>query len=283
MACSGCFSGTVNSDTPTGTVATIHGLPTYVARPKGPAQGIVVYIPDLFGWELPNARLLADKYASKSGFTVYLPDFMNGHAASLSTLHAMESLLAPASLVTTLVRKPIWFAQIIRAAVPFFIMNRQSVIQPRIKTFHAALRADSATNFMKIGSAGFCWGGFHTVHLCQDDQPLIDVGFVAHPSGLRIPRDLEAVKVPLSVAVGDVDMMMRVDHVREAKSVLEKNGDNRNEVIIYPGAKHGFAVRANPDVPGQMESAFAAEEQAREWFEKWLGRSSECSRHSTQT
>ena len=78
MACRGCFSGSVVSDTPTGTVSTVHGLPTYVTRPDGPPKGLIVYIPDLFGWELPNARLLADNYATKSGFVVYLPDFMNG-------------------------------------------------------------------------------------------------------------------------------------------------------------------------------------------------------------
>lgn len=36
-------------------------------------------ITDAFGWELPNNRILADNYAKKGNFRVYMPDFMNGH------------------------------------------------------------------------------------------------------------------------------------------------------------------------------------------------------------
>jgi hypothetical protein len=31
--CRDCFSGTLHTGTPTGSIETIHGLPTYVARP----------------------------------------------------------------------------------------------------------------------------------------------------------------------------------------------------------------------------------------------------------
>ena len=64
--------------TPTGTVTTLHGLNTYIARPEGTPKGLVVMIPDIFGWEVSNSRLLADSYAKIGGFLVYLPDFMAG-------------------------------------------------------------------------------------------------------------------------------------------------------------------------------------------------------------
>ena len=187
----------------------------------------------------------------------------------------MESLLAPASPLTTLVCKPIWMFRVIAAAVPFFIANRYSVIKPRILAFHEALREDPDTSEMKIGSAGFCWGGLYTIELCQGGgesqlPPLVDAGFVAHPSGVKIPGDFERVKVPLSVAVGDVDLAMKVELAREAKAILEKRGGQRHEVIIYPGAKHGFAVRANVAEARQAESSAGAEAQARAWFERWL-------------
>lgn len=41
-------------------------------------KGIVVIIPDAFGWEFVNNRLMVDEYARKGDFTVFLPDFMNG-------------------------------------------------------------------------------------------------------------------------------------------------------------------------------------------------------------
>ena len=80
MACPDCFSGTEHLGNPTGTIETIHGLPTYVARPKEGVtpKGIVVYIPDAFGIEFANNKILADHYASRGGFLVYLPDIMGG-------------------------------------------------------------------------------------------------------------------------------------------------------------------------------------------------------------
>jgi dienelactone hydrolase len=78
ITCPDCLSGSVKSGTPTGTVTTIHGLPTYVARPEKAPKGLIVMIPDIFGWEISNSRLLADSYAKEGGFLVYLPNFMNG-------------------------------------------------------------------------------------------------------------------------------------------------------------------------------------------------------------
>lgn len=42
------------------------------------------------------------------------------------------------------------------------------------------------------------------------------------------------------------------------------------QVVIYEGAKHGFAVRADPADEGQTKSANEAKEQALRWFGKWL-------------
>lgn len=79
MACRDCFRGTLHEGTPIGRVETVHGLPTYVTDPpSGEPRGLIVIIPDAFGWELPNNRVLADSYAKRGGYRVYSPDFMNG-------------------------------------------------------------------------------------------------------------------------------------------------------------------------------------------------------------
>lgn len=78
--CVDCFTGAIREGTPTGTTSTIHDLPTYVARPAEGVtpKGLIVMIPDAFGWEFVNNRLLCDEYARKGEFLVYLPDFMDG-------------------------------------------------------------------------------------------------------------------------------------------------------------------------------------------------------------
>lgn len=81
MSCPDCFKGSERIDsTPTGKVTTLYGLPTYIAEPSEgrSAKGIVVIIPDAFGWEFVNNRLMVDEYARTGDFTVFLPDFMNG-------------------------------------------------------------------------------------------------------------------------------------------------------------------------------------------------------------
>lgn len=61
-----------------------HGLDTYVVEPpKGTEiRGIIVVIPDAFGIEFINNKLLCDSYAAKGNYRVYLPDFMLGQLSS---------------------------------------------------------------------------------------------------------------------------------------------------------------------------------------------------------
>lgn len=78
VSCPNCLTGFVKDGTPTGTVTTLHGIPAYVTKPEGKPKGVVVFLPDMFGWEMANARLLADIYAKEGGYLVYLPNIMNG-------------------------------------------------------------------------------------------------------------------------------------------------------------------------------------------------------------
>jgi hypothetical protein len=79
MSCPDCFTGSVHDGDPKGKVTKVYGLDAYVSEPTGkPVKGVIVIIPDAFGWEFVNSRILADHYADKGGFKVYLPDFMNG-------------------------------------------------------------------------------------------------------------------------------------------------------------------------------------------------------------
>lgn len=80
MASQCCAAGAIHQKTPTGREAKIHGLDCYVAEPPQGVQpkGVIVILSDVFGWTLPNSRILADGYAKKGAWLVYLPDMMNG-------------------------------------------------------------------------------------------------------------------------------------------------------------------------------------------------------------
>jgi len=91
MSCSDCFKGHVHDGEPQGKIIEVHGRQTYVASPVNSSKpkGIVVIIPDAFGMQFVNNKLLADHYAAKGDYTVYLPDFMNGTAAPVWMIDTM--------------------------------------------------------------------------------------------------------------------------------------------------------------------------------------------------
>lgn len=141
---------------------------------------------------------------------------------------------------------------------------------PRVTNFLTELRKAEGAR-LPLGVAGFCWGGQHVVHLVTEvpssSKALVDVCFTAHPSALSFPKDIEGIRKPFSVAVGDKDPLMTPDQARETETVLRKN-NVEHEVVIYEGAGHGFSVRIDRTNPKQTEQALQAEKQAIKWFTK---------------
>ncbi len=85
MSCPDCFSGHVHEGKPLGKITKLYGLDAYVSEPPAgrPVKGIIVIIPDAFGWEFVNNRILADHYAQKSDYKVYMPEFMHGESGRI--------------------------------------------------------------------------------------------------------------------------------------------------------------------------------------------------------
>ncbi|KAK2473559.1 hypothetical protein H9L39_15734 [Fusarium oxysporum f. sp. albedinis] len=275
MSCPQCFSGHINPGTPTGRWDTIHGLRAYIAEPpagKSP-KAIIVIIPDAFGVDFVNNQILADHYASAADYLVYLPDFMNGKAAPVRTMINMAHLWDETG---SWLLKPYYLVATMLDFVPFLIRNRFSVCWPRVTGFLKEVQRhkDAA---LPVGIAGFCWGGLHTVRLTHDTaetktasgHALANAFFTTHPSSVDVVQDIGNVARPLSIAIGDDDPVMGMKQVRQAESILESKDIDTN-VVIYPGAKHGFSIRASRAKPDSKETRQAeeAEEQAIAWFKR---------------
>ena len=101
-------------------------------------------------------------------------------------------------------------------------------------------------------------------------KPLINAAFAAHPSNVSVPADIQKVRRPLSIAVGDEDAVMALKQVKEAKGILEGMQGVETEVVVFPGARHGFSIRASRSKPDSKETKQAreAEEQALAWFKE---------------
>ncbi|KAF2502278.1 alpha/beta-hydrolase [Lophium mytilinum] len=266
-----CAAGEIHSGTPTGKVAKVHGLDCYIAEPAEGVQpkGVIVIIPDFFGWELPNNRMLADSYAAKGGWLVYLPDFMAGYAAPADLIISVRGLDDGGI-------KAFWhLLRVMRYLIPFMIKNSPSVAKPRIVTFFRELKKAEGAD-LPVGTAGFCWGGKYTTLLAHDEErengkSLVDCTYTAHPSSLAVPNDITKIRKPTSIAAGSLDKRFPKTQVDECEAILKaktEKGEGEHEVVWYEGAHHGFAVRGSKTDPVESERGLQAEAQAIAWFEK---------------
>jgi dienelactone hydrolase len=184
----------------------------------------------------------------------------------------MDFVMGKASIFATLFIKPIKLLQVLSHFIPFFFLARKKNAYPRIENFVINLRKDPANADYKVGTVGFCWGGLHALTLgagTPTAPPLVDAVFVAHPS-FSTSKEVAAVNVPLSLIIGDKDAVMSLSEVKKGEAALNKKSDD-HEIVIVPGAKHGFAVRGDPSDPKQADFAVQALNQALAWFKKWIG------------
>lgn len=205
-------------------------------------------------------------------------------------MEMFDKIMEPAGSITGTLQKPLYVVQALRMAIPWKRKTAIPATHPKVQSFVQALRTSEPpfpTDNLKIGVAGFCWGGKHAFLLAQDEestrvqrhasqarssQPeaLIDCAFTAHPSYLEVPKDIDPVRVPMSVAVGDKDQVLKGPLALQMKQILDAKADVGHQVTILPDAKHGFALRTHPDDKHEMECAAKAEEQALEWFKRHL-------------
>lgn len=157
--------------------------------------------------------------------------------------------------------------------IPFTFFNSPGKTYPGVKAFFEAVRSNEGSS-LPVGAAGFCWGGKHTVLLSMEPdvagvKPLIDAGFTGHPSMLEIPVEIEKIRKPISFAIGEFDIAVKTPHIEQIKVVVDKQEEAyKGEVKVYPGAGHGFCVRADHILKESASQASEAEDQCIEWFNK---------------
>lgn len=213
-----------------------------------------------------------------------------GRALSPAVLPIFDTLLEETSWLYKIFVKPFFFVQALYYVVPWILTCSPPKTEAGVVEYFKALRTSPpppplASKDLKIGAAGFCWGGKHTIELAKDDpkhrvtrhssqtlssapEPLIDAAFVAHPTYIKVPDDVESIRVPISWSVGEEDLQMKGPDVAKMKAILENKTDAEHDVQIIPGAKHGFATRHHPDDEEESAAAEKAEQQAVSWFSR---------------
>ena len=163
-----CISGHLHEGTPEGSITKIAGLDAYEVWPASRSKAkTILYLSDIFGWELNNARLLADEFA-KAGFYVIVPDFFKGDPipeAHLNTIvprkpHELSDEQKTKTAAEGGALLGPWTVKHLEADPPLFAAALK------------ALRDDPEVG--KLGVIGFCWGGRHAVIAGSGANPLAE-------------------------------------------------------------------------------------------------------------
>ncbi|KAG1738917.1 uncharacterized protein EDB91DRAFT_1288109 [Suillus paluster] len=161
--CQYCIQGIRHEGEPEGTLETIGGVACYITTPivdyaKGKA---ILFLPDAFGIELINSKLLADEFA-KNGFKA----LTHAHVHSQDKTFNFRGWLATHGTEVTLLP---------------------------LNKIIAALIEECVTRF---GAIGYCFGGRYTFDLAFDK--VIQCAVVTHSSLLEVPKDLEVTPILLT-------------------------------------------------------------------------------------
>lgn len=234
--CAHCVTGITHQGTPVGTIKQINGHDTYVSLPQTsyPKDKAVLLLPDIFGIQFINCKLLADDFA-RSGLPVYAPDYLNGDPA-------------PEPNPEFDIKK--WLKN-----------HGPEKTRPVLDDVVKALKTEGIKEFAAIG---YCFGGRYVFDLAFDN--VIKVAATCHPSFLQVPEDhhklLQSSNAPLLINAAEVDQQYPIESQLKGDEILGggkyKPGYKR---IFWAGTTHGFAVRGdlnNPEVKKAKEGAFKA-------------------------
>ncbi|KMZ63451.1 Dienelactone hydrolase family protein [Zostera marina] len=214
------------------------GLKSYVVGSHNSTKAIIL-ISDVFGFEAPNLRKLADKVA-EIGFLVVVPDYFYGDP------YLPDVPTNPLN---------IWIKS---------HMTDKGFEDS--KPLIAALKSNGVT---AIGAAGFCWGGKVVAELSKSDDDCIKAGVMIHPS-LVVVEDIKEIKTPIAILGAETDYISPPQLINEFDDILSSKPEIDSFVKIFPGVKHGWSVRYDVNDETGVKRAEEAHQHMIDWFMKYV-------------
>ncbi|KAH9330429.1 hypothetical protein KI387_002537 [Taxus chinensis] len=203
------------------------------------AKDAIILLSDIFGYEAPNLRKLADKVAA-AGYFVVVPDYFSGDYFS-------GDPYAPNSL-------PDWLKN----------HSPEKGFEDTLKVIDL-LKSRGITN---IGAAGFCWGAKVVVELAKVEG--IKAGVLLHPAFVTVDDIKAVVKVPIAILGAEVDMISPPELVKQFGVILSEKSELASFVHIYPGVHHGWTIRYDENDEIAVRNAEVANTKMLEWFDKYM-------------
>jgi len=227
---------TLNPSAGAGHVEQLGGLSSYVSGSPDSKLAILL-ISDIFGYESPNLRKLADKVAA-AGFYVVVPDFLHGDP------YSPENADRPL---------PVWL--------------KDHGPDKAVEEAKSVIEAVKNKGVSAVGAAGFCWGAKVVVELAKAE--LIQAAVLLHPSFVTLD-DIKGVKVHIAVLGAEIDKLSPPELLKQFEEVLTAKSEVDSYVKIFPKVAHGWTVRYSVEDEAAVKPAEEAHQNLIEWFAKYV-------------
>ncbi|CAH2283603.1 carboxymethylenebutenolidase homolog [Pelobates cultripes] len=224
-----------------GKVIQIEHIKAYVCKPHSSTDKAVIVVQDIFGWELPNTRFIAD-LLSAHGYITVCPDLFRG-------------------------QEP-WNPNSDWSVFPEWLKSRPATkVDKEVDVVLKYLREQC--HVKKIGVIGFCWGGVVTHHLMLT-YPDIKAG-VSFYGIMRDAEDHYNLQNPTLFIFGEIDSVIPLDQVNVLKEKLKEHAKFDYEVKVFPKQTHGFVHRKKEEInPEDKPYIEEARKDMIEWLHKYI-------------
>ncbi|XP_078173906.1 endo-1,3;1,4-beta-D-glucanase-like [Carex rostrata] len=239
MASSLCCSNPPNLSPASGegtVVDDFGGIKAYIAGSINSKRAVIL-ISDVYGFEAPNLRKIADKIAA-SGYFVVVPDFIHGDPFKLDD-----------------------------STRPFPVWLQSHTTEKGFEEAKPVIAALKEKGVSSVGAAGYCWGAKVVTELAKAAE--IQAAVLLHPSLVSVD-DIKEVKCPIAILGAETDHLSPPELVKQYEAVLAEKSEVDYFVKIFPGVAHGWAVRYKADDESAVKSADEARTDMLEWFNKHL-------------
>ncbi|KAM4686952.1 carboxymethylenebutenolidase homolog isoform 1-T2 [Amazona ochrocephala] len=217
----------------------VEHIKAYVCKPPASTDKAVIVIHDIFGWELPNTRYIADMLAT-NGYIATCPDFFVGQEA--------------------------WKLSNDWATFDDWLKTRSAgKIDKEVDVILKYLKEQCGAK--KIGVVGFCWGGAAVQHLMLKN-PHLQAG-VSLYGVIKFFADMSSFLHPTFFIFGEKDELIPLQQIAALEQKLKQNCKVDYEVKIYPGQTHGFVHRKREDINPQDKPYI---EEGRKDMINWLNK-----------
>lgn len=219
----------------------IEHVKAYVVKPAVNTDKAVIVIQDIYGWQLPNTRYMADML-STNGYIAIVPDFFLGKEP-WSPSHDWSK-----------------FQEWLEDKKPTNINKEVDAVMKYLREQCGATR---------IGSVGFCWGGVAT-HYMALQYPDIRAGVSVYGI-VREREDRYLLKSPTLFIFAENDAVIPLDQVKVLEEHLQEKCKVNFQVKIFPGQTHGFVHRKREDInPADKPFIQEARADMLNWLKKYM-------------